>query len=268
MALLHLTLLSTLTPWVRPDALPAYEYAFSQSALFGRVIVRLVFLLPLLSGVSFGQCTVTRDQTGRLVTTCIGYAYRGGFLMNRPDQSQAQTTTVYGGSPYLSFPIYEAGMLDFAATNQKIPCQLAFNLVTNQVLCRFNNDSLEHAVLPDAFTIGTRRFIGRSSPKGDRVYYQVLYAGKSRLLAQTRVTLQLTKRESYTMEDQFDGTYIRKERYFIERENKALQEVTPSRKSVLKALGATSHQHSLTLAKDKLTVQEMIGIVGSYDGFQ
>jgi hypothetical protein len=267
MALLHLTLLSTSTKAVRSGEAPAFKCVFSQSALFSRVITRLAFLLPLLSVVSFGQCTVTRDQTGHLTTTCTGYANRSGFLMNRPDQSQAQTTTVYGGSPYLSFPIYEAGVLDFAATNQKIPCQLAFNLVTNQVLCRFNNDSLEHAILPDAFTVGTRRFVSKTSLKGDRLYYQVLYAGKTKLLAQTRVTLQLTKREPYTLEDQFDGTYIRKERYFIERLNKALQEVTPSKKSVLKALGTASRQHPLTSAKDKLTVQEMIGIVSSYDGF-
>ena len=234
---------------------------------FGQGLGRLAVLL-LLSGVSFGQCVVTTNQAGHLVTICTGYAPKDGFLMNRPDQSQSQTTTVYGGSPYLSFPIYEAGVLEFTATDRKIPCQLAFNLAANQVICRFNKDSLEYAIIPDAFTVGSRRFVRKSSPRGEQVYYMVLYTGKSRLLAQLKSTLQLTKREPYVLDDLFDGTYVRQERYFIERANKSLQEVTPSKKSVLKALAVPPTQLPVTPTKDKLTVQEMIGLVATYDGFQ
>jgi hypothetical protein len=239
--------------------------SLAQSALVGQSMVLLTGLLCLFSIAGFGQCTVTTDQAGRLVTICTDYASRSGFLMNRPDQSQAQETTVYAGSPYLSFPVYEAGIIEFTATRQRISCQLALNLVTNQVLCRFNNDSVEYAILPDSFTVGNRRFVGKASPKGERVYYMVLYAGKSRLLTQTRATLQVTKREPYALDEQFDGTYIRQERYFIERGN-TMREITLSRKSVLKALGSPLSPSSPT--KDKLTVQEMIGLVASHEGFQ
>ena len=254
-----------LTRQTPPGKTPAPEANPPRLAFSGRFAGQLAVLLIILSTTGFSQCVVTTDQGGQLVTICTAYTARSGFLMNRPDQSQAQATTVYAGSPYLSFPIYEAGILEFTATNQRIPCQLALNLVTNQVLCRFSNDSVEYAILPDAFTVGDRRFVGKTSPKGERIYYRVLYAGKSRLFTHMRATLQLTKREPYSIDEPVDGTYVRQERYFLERQN-SMSEITLSRKSVLKALGSPASPSGP--AKDKLTVQELISFVASYDGFQ
>lgn len=80
-----------------------------------------------------------------------------------------------------------------------------------------------------------------------------------------RATLQLTKREPYSIDEPVDGTYVRQERYFLERQN-SMSEITLSRKSVLKALGSPASPSGP--AKDKLTVQELISFVASYDGFQ
>ncbi|RAJ89891.1 hypothetical protein LX87_05625 [Larkinella arboricola] len=226
-----------------------------------------LFILPLslVWSISNGQCVVKNDYAGRLVTICNGYQPKAGFFMNRPDQSQTPKTTVYLGSPYLTFPVYEDGVLE--VNHYQTSCKIAFNLVTHQVLCRFESDSIEHAVLPDAFRVGAQRFVRKSGPQGPPVYYKVLYAGKSKVLAQIKGTLQETKREAYRLEE-FDGIYTRQERYLIELENKAPQAVTLSRKSVLRVLDHTSDPLPSTTLKNKLTVPELIEAVAAYDGFQ
>lgn len=241
--------------------------AWTKPEIFCRFIRRSVWLLVWLSGGSYGQCVVAKDQVGRLVTTCSRYAPKEGLLMNRPDQSQALTTTTYEGSPYLSFPIYEDGFLELGANQPPIGCKIAFNLVTNQVLCQLTGDSVGHAILPDAFRVGRGRFVCQLGPNDERVYYLILYAGKSRVLAQLETTLRLTKQEPYRLEERFDGRYSRQERYFIELAGKAAQSVSLSKKSVRKVLQVTSDQRLTSAHKNKLTVPELVGAVARYDGF-
>ncbi|GAB3258508.1 hypothetical protein GCM10027347_21840 [Larkinella harenae] len=187
--------------------------------------------------------------------------------MNRPDRSQAKSRTVYLGSPFLSFPVYEDGALELTATNQKIPGKIAFNLVTSQVFCQFTGDSLVHEVHPDAFVVGGRRFVRTGNNKGEQGYYQVLYAGKSRVLAQLKNTLRLTKREPYSLDVSYEGSYSRQERYFIELDGKAPRLITLSKKSVRKALGPAANRILPTTRSRQLTVPELIESIARYDGF-
>ncbi|GAB3957210.1 hypothetical protein GCM10028805_49250 [Spirosoma harenae] len=222
----------------------------------------------LISTVTYSQCIVTQDESNRIITICQGDTpTKNGFLINRPDRGQVSNQTVYLGNPYLTYPIYREGTLEMSSPQGIIPCKIAFNLIANEVSCLLPGDATEQAVLPDAFTVDGKRFVARTESSGKRLYYEVLYAGKSRVLAHYKATLTAVNREPYQFDDEFDGTYNRQERYFIEFVAQPLQEVTLSKKTVMKLFHTTSNS-ALAKTKDKLTLMELIEAVASYDGFQ
>ncbi|KAA0993365.1 hypothetical protein [Dyadobacter aurulentus] len=216
---------------------------------------------------SYSQCLVSKNQFGSLITICKWYFPSHELLINRPDKGQTQTTVVYTGSPYLSYPVYEDGILEYRGSKHKVHCKIAFNLATNQVFCRLGNDSTELAIFPDIFTIGTRRFISRSDHSGKKEYYMVLYSGRSKVLSQLKISLRATERRPYETGDLNDGTYIRQERYFIELEDGTLRIVRLSKKSVQKALGEMQSETFDNFKGDKITLSEMVKAVGEYDGY-
>ncbi|MCF0049089.1 hypothetical protein LXM25_03400 [Dyadobacter sp. LJ53] len=150
-------------------------------------------IIGFLTHDSYSQCLVSKDRLGSVITICKWYLPSNGLLINRPDKGQAQTTVVYTGSPYLSYPVYEDGLLEYRSNNQKVPCKIAFNLATNQIFCRLGNDSTELAIFPDIFTVGTKQFLSKSDGSGKKVYYMVLYAGRSKVLSQTKIILKRQK---------------------------------------------------------------------------
>ena len=80
--------------------------------------------------------------------------------------------------------------------------------------------------------------------------------------------LVVTNQGPYSVEDDYDGSYIQRERYFIEVDTKPLREVSLSKNSVLKALDTPSEgDNPLARLKDKLTLSELISLVARYDGF-
>ncbi|MCF2505319.1 hypothetical protein L0663_18145 [Dyadobacter sp. CY107] len=234
---------------------------------FSRSILATALLLLNLTHYSYSQCLVSKDRSGSVITICKWYLPSNGLLINRPDKSQSQTTVVYTGSPYLSYPIYEDGLLEYQSNNEKVPCKIAFNLATNQVFCRLENDSSELAIFPDIFTVGTKRFINKSDLSGKRAYYMVLYAGRSKVLLQTKIILKTTERRPYETGDLNDGSYIKQERYFIELDDGSLRAVRLSKKSILKALGGFNSQTLSMFKGNKITVWQMVKTVAEYDGF-
>jgi hypothetical protein len=230
--------------------------------------LRMLFsLLPLIQVACYGQCTVSMDDQKRIVTICQSYAEPNGLLINRTDRQQGMAQTVYLGSEYLTYPVWQNGSLTMSGSKTAIPCRIAFNLMTNQVICRFPEDSAIHLVAPDAFTINDIPFVSRVNGKSERAYYRVLYAGKTRLLVQYKCTLRPTNREPYALLDQaFDGIYQRQNNLYIQQNNEPIQRVRLSRKSlvtVLNALGKLPDYH----APKKLTVQELVAAIAYYDGF-
>ncbi|RRB07736.1 hypothetical protein [Larkinella rosea] len=228
-------------------------------------------LVTLLSSVAHSQCVVSQDAKNRVITTCQFYAPKNGLLVNRPDRSQALTQVTFLGSEYLTYPIWQDGTLESGDPKKPIPCQIAFNIATNVVKCRFEGDEQEYEVQPEAFTIHDMRFTSQLRDKGSktsRVYYMVLYAGKTRLLKQIRSNLSVVKRDAYSLEQSFDGTFINSKTYFIQRNNERLRVVNLSRKSVLGVLKDPTSQLDNYITQRKLDVNQLVDVVAYYDGFQ
>ncbi|GAB3900031.1 hypothetical protein GCM10028803_22190 [Larkinella knui] len=235
-----------------------------------RVFSLIVFLtLPGLR--SYGQCVVSQDAQNRVITTCRYYDAKGGFLMNRPDRSQAITQVTYLGSEYLTYPVWQNGTVESGASEKPIPCKIAFNIATNVIKCLFEGDETIYEVQPDAFTVNDMRFISRVSEKGgktSRAYYLVLYAGKTRVLKQFRCTLSRTKKEAYASDEPFEGTFRQQKTYFIQRNNEKLRVVNLSRKSVLGVLDDQARRLDQYITQRKLDVYQLVDAVAYYDGFQ
>ncbi len=231
-----------------------------------RLIRLLLCLLPLVQVACYGQCTVSMDDQKRVITICQTYAEPNGLLINRTDRQQGIAQTVYLGSEYLTYPVWQDGELTMSGSKTAIPCRIAFNLMTNQVICRFSGDSAIRSVSPEVFTINGTRFISRTNGKADRIYYRVLYAGKTRLLAQYKCTLRPTAREPYTLDQSFDGMYQWQKNYYIQRNNDSMQRVRLSRKSLSTVLDASGKLPNYPIPK-KLTVYELVAAIAYYDGF-
>ena len=234
-----------------------------------RVIILFGWLLTLLPSNIYCQCIVKQDESKNIITTCQGNTpTKNSFLINRQDQGQTTGLTVYLGNPFLTYPIYQDGTLEFATNQPRLSYKIAFNLVAQEVSFLLPEDNTEHAVFPDAFTLNGRHFVSRIDSYGKRQYYEVLYGGKSKVLAHHTSTLTVFNKEPYQLNETVDGTYRQQESYLIELEGKSPQKITLSKRSVLKVLDTKINHALLVKTKDKLTLLELIGAVASYDGFQ
>lgn len=226
----------------------------------------LVILLALLSTLGHSQCVISQDAQQRVITTCQTYASPIGLLINRTDRKQSLSQAVFLGSEYFTYPVWQPGSLVFE--NRALPCQVAYNLMTNQVLCQFEGDSVIRTVTPDAFTINGIQFVSRMNNRSERVYYRVLYAGKIRLLAHYTCSLRRVEKEPYAQEQAFDGMYQQAKRFYIQREDQKLRHVGLSRKSLRDALADPSGPLPDHLNKKKFTPHELVSAVAHYDGMR
>ncbi|AUD02636.1 hypothetical protein [Spirosoma pollinicola] len=228
----------------------------------------LLVWLSVLQVVSYGQCVVSLDSQKRVITICQAYKEPTGLLINRTDRQQGLSQTVYLGSEYLTYPVWQPGSLKVVGSEKFIPCGIAYNLLINQIMCQFPGDSVSHVVSPEAFTVNDMHFVSRLNKNGDRTYYRVLYAGKTRLLAQYKCSLRQISNEPYTLEQSFDGTYLRQKSFYIQSDNEFLRPVKLSRKSLLDVLDAPLTRLPNSLPKNKLTVNELVSALTYYDGFR
>ena len=137
--------------------------------------------------------------------------------------------------------------------------------MTNQVICQFPGDSVIHLVSPDAFTINDMHFVSQFNNKAERLYYRVLYAGKTRLLAHYKCTLRPAPKEPYTLDQSFDGTYQQQNSFYIQQGTKSIRPVKLSRKSILKVLDDPSGKLPGFITQKILTVHELVPALVYYD---
>ncbi|MFC5409500.1 hypothetical protein ACFPMF_09290 [Larkinella bovis] len=231
----------------------------------GRHSLMTTGLLLLTQFVGYSQCVVSRDDQGRLITVCQERAQAGSFLQNRPDfNSGISSPVAYLGSPYFSYPVWQNGTLELDYTNQRISCQLAYDLTTNRLLSRFENSPLEHPVLPAAFTLNGTRFVSLKARR-NRVYYQVLYDGRLQLLKHTRCRLHSTPPAHRQRDDRFDGYFACQSHYYVKRNHQKPQPVSLNRPSILRALDDSVHSLAGFLTKKRFNEGELIEIARLQD---
>ena len=198
-----------------------------------RFILFLSFLALYVSPI-YGQITVFQDEKGQVLTTEDIYS-------TGSTASAAHKKVIYLGSPFLTFPVWQEGKVLLDTHGQELSCSLAYNLVSNEVLCRFAGDSAVQTITPEVFTVNGNSFVRQQNKllKIDyRLYSTVLYNGPTKLLLSLtkRIDAYATNTNSYTKELVVNGTYTLLNSYYIRKGDAKPEFITLTKNSLLSAL--------------------------------
>lgn len=209
----------------------------------------------MINGSIAKNYKVFENDKGKIVTTFD--IYGGSTALER----------VFLGSPYMSFPIWQPGTVNVDGKGEDVPCQIAYNLFTDEILCRFSDSDKETSVLPVAFSINGVPFVSMSIKflgTTTRTYFAVFNTGTSKFLVNYRRQHE-TNWKSKDARD-FDGEYVTVERYYIRKGSADPVEIKLTTKSLLAALPEKANQLKESLRpKKKLTKDEVIAALAYYD---
>ncbi|RYF64999.1 MAG: hypothetical protein EOO39_25620, partial [Cytophagaceae bacterium] len=179
----------------------------------GRIILLLV---GLISGghTALSQCVVSKDVYGQIVTTCEVYESSSSTAPSHKQET-------YLGSPFLTYPAWQMGTVQLEPGGKEITCELAYDLVANEVLCHFEANSSLSRLTPYAFTIDGLTFVrqlnGLSGGLAKR-YTTALYAGPTKLTKSISARLVPTlTTNGYDKSSVFYGHYQQKASYYIQK---------------------------------------------------
>ena len=219
----------------------------------------LLFALLPFTGIR-AQCVVYQDKQGQVLTTCDYYRETSGSV------TPAHTQETYLGSPFMSFPVWQLGTIQLDKQGQELSCELAFNLVSNEVMCRFSGDSTTKLVIPEVFTTNgttfTRQLIKLPGVKY-HIYYTPLNAGKTRLLKS--LTARLEDNHVNGPNRDIKGKYTTQTNYYIQQEDAQPQPVELTQKSLVNALSGPFVDAQAIVPSGLLSPQQVIALCQRYD---
>ncbi|GAA4413948.1 hypothetical protein GCM10023187_42800 [Nibrella viscosa] len=208
---------------------------------------------------------MAKDARGRVVTICVMY-YAQIMPQTTGMGGPSHREITYLGSEFFGFPIWQDGTIQIGS--RQIRCSLAYNLMSDELLVKLQNSETIQKVTPEAFTIGSNRFVWDGTKgKGNR-YYLVLNDGPTRLLKTFKCQLKAAvTNNGYTnsKEEEFDGHYEIQEQYYIKKGSAAPESVYLTRKSVLAALGDQAEKVLHELPRRKLTEEQVIQALSHYN---
>lgn len=213
----------------------------------------LCLLIQAMFTLSYGQCTITQDSTGLIVTTCRG----------------TSSTLRYLGSEFLTFPIWQYGTLALGNTGRQISARICYNVYTNQVFSQLD-DSTTTEVFPDEFTINGASFIKQSldgSARHATTYYLLRYPGKTKLLESIKCKISPVS----TPFDQFGSIapyyaqYKKQSSYYVQKGDANLKLIDLTKRSLVGALHEQAEALNGFITQDKLTMHELINVLAYYD---
>lgn len=216
----------------------------------------LTFFIPLLHGR--GQCVVSMNKAGQVITTCEVYG------------KNSHTQQVYAGSPFLTYPVWQAGKIQLDRKGQEFTCELAYNLVVNEVQIRLIGDSTDRVVTPESFTINSTEFVRQRNKLlgiDYRLYTTTLYNGQTKLLVSLTKRIDGYQNDSngYTKESSMAGVYKTLSNYYIRKGDAKPELITLTKASVLSALYEQAEKIAPRLPNRNLTLDHVADALAFYD---
>lgn len=198
--------------------------------------------------------TVLKDSLGRVLTL---------FDYGKKNQLYVM------GTPYWAYPTWQAGTVQLSEEVTPMACQVAYNVVSNDLLFRFNDDQEVYAYIPARFSIGPVQFVRHFTPGNYPTYYRVLYSGKAQLLENfRRKVIRLNKLPFDKAYTYLIGRYSAlEENYFIQLPGHKMKSVQLTRHSVLNVLKNNVDTIHLPPGPT-LTVQDITNALADYDARQ
>ncbi|UHG94745.1 hypothetical protein [Spirosoma oryzicola] len=216
------------------------------------------YIVPAL-----GQCRVVKDAYGQVTTTCP-------VNDNASESPSLNREVTFLGSEFMSFPLWQAGQIRVDTSGQALPCRLAYNLYSQEVICRFEDDLTPKSVTPISFVVNGveyTRQLTNNLGLTYRFYTTPLSRGQTKLLRSTKVRLIKTPiRNGYDRDHPFAGYYQVDQQYYIQKGNAKLQPISLTKNSLLRVLG--DQPELVKLAKQSLTVDQVIQLVSTYDSLR
>ncbi|MVM39911.1 hypothetical protein GO730_23730 [Spirosoma sp. HMF3257] len=155
---------------------------------------------------------------------------------------------------------------------RKVPAQIAYNLVTDQLFWRLDDSTEVVQALPDEFMFEGRRFIADPYKvlKLSRVtYFEVLYDGKTSLFRRWTKQLRPIDWKLYTSrvlpEDRFAAEYILTGDLYLQKEGDRPRFIIPTEYSLSRVLPNMGSELANFIASHELTDQILIETLIQYD---
>ncbi|UFH57606.1 hypothetical protein [Spirosoma sp. KNUC1025] len=232
-------------------------------------MMKLLFIFSIVlasrAGIALGQCTVTKDAYGQVITSCQAINYVS-------ESSSLNKQFTFLGSEFSSFPLWQEGRIRLDNSGQELTCLLAYNLFSQEVLCQLGGDLPIRSVTPDWFMVNgveyTRQMTNVLGLKY-KLYTTALNSGQNKVLKSAKARLIKTPiRNGYDKDHPFAGYYQVDQQYYIQKGSAIPQPITLTRHSVLSALGDHRAKLKTNLSKTSLTVDEVIKLVSHYDSLR
>ncbi|GAB3957096.1 hypothetical protein GCM10028805_48870 [Spirosoma harenae] len=195
----------------------------------------------------------------------MGEVYGSGQI-----NSTAYNQFLYAGSPFLTFPVWQKGRFQLDKLGKSVSAEMAYNLVTNEVLCRFPGDSVGKIIAPETFTILDTQFFRPQANSKYRSYFTILHNGPTKLLKTFTGRLDSknspeTTRNGYDLDASVSGTFRIITEYYIQKGEAKPELIRLASNSVLNVLYEQADKLAAMLPAKKLTVEDVEKAIIAYD---
>ncbi|KAB7732813.1 hypothetical protein F5984_02360 [Rudanella paleaurantiibacter] len=232
---------------------------------------RILLALIIFQGrQAFAQqlCEVTQDETGRIISTCTIYnqSQVSGAV---PFPSHAQRK--YLGTRYLTYPTWGKGKIQIDPGSPEIPCELAFDMVSSDLLCKLNGELTANHIAPYMFEVDGMRYYRQNTllagQKAAHIYTNLLHTGPTQLLLSMQKVLlvESVPTNGYTKVNEFAGTFALKKNYFVQKGDARPELIALTKSALLKVLFEQADALAKFIRTETLTVDEVARVIMYYD---
>ena len=176
---------------------------------------------------------------------------------------------MYLGSQYLTYPAWQHGVIRTGTPGRNLYCELAYDLVNNSVMCRFNGDPKVNYPVVNSFIISGMEFVRQvDEVQGTdyQLYAIVVHKGPTQLLKSlSNRLIMYAASNGYEKNEEFTGVYQTTIKYHIRKGNDRPQLIELTRKSVVRVLHEQAGKITALLPAGKLTVANVVEALTLYD---
>ncbi len=231
-------------------------------------LILILGLLFLSSARVHAQFMVYRDEKGQVLTTVDNYATGLQYAT-----TASHTKATFLESPFLTFPVWQEGTIQLDRSGKKLRCQLAYNLVSNEVLCRFAGDSAVKIVTPEFFSINNTEFTRLQNHLAGieyRTYFSLLHDGPTRLWMSLSSRLEPLNsadeiRSRFHRDLSIRSIYRVSPKYYIQKGDSELSPVSLAKKSLLEVFSDYPAAIDAKIPDKSLTANDLLDAVNYYD---
>ncbi|QJW90940.1 hypothetical protein HNV11_16930 [Spirosoma taeanense] len=231
------------------------------------IVLALCTILLQANGqtVAVGPYKIYKDGNGQILTTFDVYSYGTSSII-----SAAHNEVTYLGSPFLTFPIWQKGAIRLDKGSEELACELAYNLVTTEVFCRFASGQKEQVIAPEFFTIHGvtyARQLNKLAGVDYKLYTSIKHDGPTKLLESPGSKLKSIRyiNTGYGRDPSIKGVYEPLTNYYIQKGYAQPEIINLRKTSILSVLYDKAEQLRNRISKEKLSVDEVIGLLTYYD---